>query len=107
MNRLDKIDQLRNAGIKASTILDEMTRWFSEDDIEKFYDDFVRVHDVTFGEEEEEEDPSLNPPPNLADLIAQALKEEEESRKITDEEREEISKKMKIALAKWEEIKSP
>lgn len=63
MNRLDRIDQLRNAGIKASTILDEMTRWFSEDDIEKFYDDFVRVHDVTFGEEEEEEEPI-----GLADL---------------------------------------
>ena len=54
MNRLDRIDQLRNAGIKASTILDEMTRWFSEDDIKKFYDDFVRGWDVTFGEEEEE-----------------------------------------------------
>ena len=66
MNRIDRIDQLRNAGFKASTILDEMTRWFSEDDIEKFYDDFVRVHDVTFGEEEEdegeEEDEDEEPP---------------------------------------------
>ena len=69
MNRLDKIDQLRNAGIKASTILDEMTRWFSEDDIEKFYDDFVRVHDVTFGEEEEEELLKIG----LGDLIALGL----------------------------------
>ena len=50
MNRLEKIDQFRNCGIKASTILDEMTVWFSEDDIEKFHDDFVRVHEVVFGE---------------------------------------------------------
>jgi len=54
MNRVDRIDQLRNAGIEASTILDEMTKHFSEDDIEKFYDEFVRLHEVTFGDEDEE-----------------------------------------------------
>jgi len=106
MNRVDRIDQLRNVGIETSYLLDSMIQHFSEDDIKEFYEKFVREHDITFGEEEEEEDLSLNPPPNLAELIAQYLKEEEESQKITDEEREEISKKMEIALAKWEEIKS-
>ncbi len=53
VNRLDRIDQLRNAGFKASTILDEMTRWLSEDEIKEFFQDFVRVHEVIFGEEEE------------------------------------------------------
>ena len=102
MNRQSKIQSLRNAGFESSYILNEMTKWFSEDDIEKFYKDFVQIHDVTLEEEDEEEELLT-----LADIVAQRLKEEEESQKITDEEREEISKKMKIALAKWEEIKSP
>ena len=102
MNRVDRIDQLRNAGIEASTILDEMTRWFSEDDIKEFFDDFVRVHDVTFGEEEEEEE-SMGLT-ELGELIAQSLKEEEESQKITDEELEEMSKKLRASVDKWFEM---
>ena len=54
MNRFTDIYKLREAGFKDSTILDEMTRWFSDDDIKKFFEDFVRVYEVNFEEEEDE-----------------------------------------------------
>jgi len=56
MNRFTDIYKLREAGFRDSTILDEMTRWFSDDDIKKFYEDFVQEYNITSEEDEEEDE---------------------------------------------------
>lgn len=63
MNRVDRIDQLRNVGVETSYLLDSMIQHFSEDDIKEFYEKFVREHDITFGEEEEECEEEDEEPP--------------------------------------------
>lgn len=82
MNGHDCIGKLLKAGFEAHLILDELIRSLSENDAKKFYDYFVRVHGVTFKEEDE--------PPTLADLIAQS----EEYRK-RQEEKEKSRRKLK------------
>jgi hypothetical protein len=42
MNQLDYIDQLRNNEVKTELILDHLACWFSADQIEEFFKDFVR-----------------------------------------------------------------
>jgi len=53
MNQLDYIDQLRNNEVKVELILDHLACWFSADQIEEFFKDFVRIHDITFGDEDD------------------------------------------------------
>ena len=53
MNQLDYIDQLRDNEVKTELILDHLACWFSADQIEEFFKDFVRSHDITFGDEDD------------------------------------------------------
>lgn len=64
MNGDDIISKLLGAGFDAHFILHEMMQCFSKNDAKKFYDHFVKAHDVTIEEENEF--------PSLADLIAQS-----------------------------------
>ena len=51
MNQSDcikNLDKLIDNGIEASYILDELSRWLSDTQVEEFFHDFVRVNDITF-----------------------------------------------------------
>ena len=48
MNQLDCINKLIDNGIEATYILDELSRWLSDLQVEEFFHDFVRVNDITF-----------------------------------------------------------
>ncbi len=53
MNRIDIIDHLRNQGIESSKILDEMIMWLPDTEVRDFFQDYVRLHDITFGDEDD------------------------------------------------------
>ena len=51
MNQSDcikNLDKLIDNGIEASYILDELSRWLSDTQVEEFFHDFVSVNDITF-----------------------------------------------------------
>ena len=47
MERLQKVYELiQNSGLNETTVLDELLRWCSEDDINEFVDDLKRNWDL-------------------------------------------------------------
>ena len=49
MERLQKVHELiQDSGLNETTVLDELLRWLSEDEVNEFVDDFKRTWDLDY-----------------------------------------------------------